>query len=143
MIDDTQWLDRASAQVLAFVARRLLAGPVLMVFAAREPVQDFRGLPELAIAGLRDDDAQDLLAQAVRWPLDDRVREQILAETRGIPLALLEFARGLSPIQLEGDLWRCTRRRSRGGSSRASCGSSTLSGPDQAAAGGGGGQAGR
>jgi DNA-binding CsgD family transcriptional regulator len=102
VIDDAQWLDPASARVLAFVARRLPAEPVLMVFAAREPVQDLRGLPELVIAGLPDDDARALLAQGVRWPLDDRVREQILAETRGIPLALLEFPRGLPPGELAG-----------------------------------------
>jgi len=102
VIDDAQWLDRASAQVLAFAARRLLAESVLMVFATREPGADFRGLPELAVEGLQDADARELLASAVPWALDERVAEQIVAETRGNPLALMELPRGLSPVQLAG-----------------------------------------
>ena len=66
VVDDAQWLDRASAQTLAFVARRLLAESVLIVFAAREPVADFRGLPELVVGGLSERDARELLAQVVR-----------------------------------------------------------------------------
>jgi predicted ATPase len=96
VVDDVQWLDRASAQTLAFVARRLLAESVLMMFAAREPGTDFRGLPELVVGGLREVDARELLAQVVRWPLDERVQERIVAETRGNPLALLELPRDLS-----------------------------------------------
>jgi len=102
VVDDAQWLDRASAQTLTFVARRLLAESVLMVFAAREPAGDFRGLPELVVGGLRDADARELLAQVVRWPLDERVQERIVAETRGNPLALLELPRGLSMTELAG-----------------------------------------
>ncbi len=104
LIDDAQWLDRASAQVLAFVARRLLAEPIAMVFAVREPhaVDALTGLPELVVGGLADDDARALLASALPGPLDERVRDQIIAETRGNPLALLELPRGLSPAQLAG-----------------------------------------
>ena len=102
VIDDAQWLDRESAQALAFAARRLLAESVLVVFAAREPSVDFGGLPELVVEGLRDADARELLGSVVRWPLDERVRDQIVAETRGNPLALLELPRGLSPAELAG-----------------------------------------
>ena len=99
VVDDAQWLDRASAQVLAFAAR-FLAESVLILFATREAHADFRGLPELALGGLRDADARELLAQVVRWPLDERVRDRIVAETGGNPLALLELPRGLSPAEL-------------------------------------------
>ena len=102
LVDDVQWLDRASAQALAFAARRLLAEPVLMVFAAREPDADFVGLPELVVEGLQDADARELLASVVPWPLDEQVRERILAETRGNPLALLELPRGRTPAELAG-----------------------------------------
>src|SRR5690242_2018814 len=102
VIDDAQWLDRASAQALAFVARRLLAEPVALVFATREPGDEFRGLPELLVGGLRDGDAQELLSSVVRGPIDERVRDRILAETRGNPLALLELPRGLTPAELAG-----------------------------------------
>ena len=93
VIDDAQWLDRASAQALAFVARRLLADPVALVFATREPGEEFRGLPELLVGGLRDGDARELLSSVIRGPLDERVRDRIVAETRGNPLALLELPR--------------------------------------------------
>jgi DNA-binding CsgD family transcriptional regulator len=89
VIDDAQWLDRETQQALAFAARRLLAGPGLMVFATREPLADLSGLPELEVTGLREADARALLASVVRWPLDDRVRDRIVAETRGNPLELL------------------------------------------------------
>jgi DNA-binding CsgD family transcriptional regulator len=102
VVDDAQWLDRASAQVLEFAARRLVAESVLMVFAARVATAVFRGLSELVVEGLRASEARELLADAVRWPLDDGVRERIIAETRGNPLALLELPRGLSPAQLAG-----------------------------------------
>ena len=94
VIDDAQWLDRASAQALAFVARRLLAEPVALVFATHEPGEEFRGLPELLVGGLRDGDARELLGSVVGGPLDERVRDRIVAETRGNPLALLELPRG-------------------------------------------------
>jgi DNA-binding CsgD family transcriptional regulator/tetratricopeptide (TPR) repeat protein len=104
LVDDAQWLDRASAQILAFVARRLVAESVALVFAVREPSdeQNFAGLPRLAVDGLGDDDARGLLASVIRWPLDERVRDRIVAETHGNPLALLELPRGLTPAQLAG-----------------------------------------
>jgi DNA-binding CsgD family transcriptional regulator len=95
VIDDAQWLDRASAQALAFVARRVLAEPVALVVAAREPGEEFRGLPELLVGGLRESDARELLSSVVRGPLDERVRDRIVAEARGNPLALLELPRGV------------------------------------------------
>jgi DNA-binding CsgD family transcriptional regulator len=98
VIDDAQWLDRASAQALAFVARRLLADPVALVFATREPGEEFRGLPELLVGGLGDGDAQELLSSVIRGPLDERVRDRIVAETRGNPLALLELPRGVPGV---------------------------------------------
>ncbi|HET6869410.1 MAG TPA: AAA family ATPase, partial [Solirubrobacteraceae bacterium] len=102
VVDDAQWLDRESAQALAFVARRLLAESVIVIFAAREPGEEFQGLPELAVEGLRSADARELLESVLPGPLDERVRERIVAETRGNPLALLELPRGLSPAQLAG-----------------------------------------
>ena len=102
VIDDEQWLDRASAQALGFVARRLTADPVGLVFAAREPGSELAGLPELEVDGLRDDDARALLASVLAGPLDARVRDLIIAETRGNPLALLELPRGRTPAELAG-----------------------------------------
>jgi DNA-binding CsgD family transcriptional regulator len=104
LVDDVQWLDRASAQALAFVARRLLAERIAMVFAVREPtdVNELSGLPELVVDGLADGDARLLLAAALPGRLDERVRDQIVAETRGNPLALLELPRGLTPAELAG-----------------------------------------
>ncbi len=102
LIDDEQWLDRASAQTLGFTARRLAADPVGLVFAARDPSADLAGLPELEVGGLRDDDARVLLDSALAGPLDPRVRDLIIAETRGNPLAMLELPRGLSPAELAG-----------------------------------------
>jgi DNA-binding CsgD family transcriptional regulator len=102
LIDDEQWLDQASAQALGFVARRLAADPVGLVFAAREPGSGLAGLPELEVGGLRESDARALLDSALAGPIDDRIRDQIVAETRGNPLALLELPRGLSPAELAG-----------------------------------------
>jgi hypothetical protein len=102
LVDDAQWLDRVSAQVLAFVARRLLGEPVGLVFAARVPGEELGGLGDLEVRGLRDEDARGLLRSVVRVRLDEQVRDRILAETRGNPLALLELPRGLSPAQLAG-----------------------------------------
>jgi DNA-binding CsgD family transcriptional regulator len=102
VVDDAHWLDRASAQVLAFVARRLLADPVALVFATREPGEEFRGLPELVVGGLREGDARELLSSVIRGPLDERVRDRIVAETQGNPLALLELPRGVTPADLAG-----------------------------------------
>ncbi len=102
VIDDAQWLDRASAQALAFVARRLLAEPVVMLFAAREPSDLLAALPELVVEGLGDADARALLASVIPGRLDERIKDQLLAETRGNPLALLELPRGLSAAKLAG-----------------------------------------
>ncbi|HZE04385.1 MAG TPA: BREX system ATP-binding domain-containing protein, partial [Solirubrobacteraceae bacterium] len=104
LVDDAQWLDRASAQALAFVARRLLAERIAMVFAVREPsdANELAGLPELVVGGLTDDDARWLLASAVPGRLDEHVRDQIVAETQGNPLALPELPRGLKPAELAG-----------------------------------------
>jgi hypothetical protein len=102
VVDDAQWLDQASALTLAFVARRLLAEPVGIVFATREPVQELDHLPELEVRGLRSGDAGALRSSAVGFKLDAQVRDQIIAETRGNPLALLELPRGLTTTQLAG-----------------------------------------
>src|SRR6266567_7386956 len=102
VLDDAQWLDQASALALAFVARRLLAEPVGIVFAAREPGDELQHLPELEVRGLRNGDARKLLGSAIRARLDEHVRDRIIAETRGNPLALLELPRGLTAIQLAG-----------------------------------------
>jgi DNA-binding CsgD family transcriptional regulator len=102
VVDDAQWLDQASAQTLAFVARRLLAEQVGLVFAARDPGEHLRPVPALEVTGLPSDDARTLLRSAVRFVLDERVRERIIAETRGNPLALLELPRGLTSTQLAG-----------------------------------------
>jgi DNA-binding CsgD family transcriptional regulator len=102
VVDDAQWLDKASAQALAFVARRLLAESVMMVFAARGPSEELRGLPELVVEGLGDSDARQLLRSVIPERLDERIRDQIVAETHGNPLALIELTRGLSPAQLAG-----------------------------------------
>jgi DNA-binding CsgD family transcriptional regulator len=104
VVDDAQWLDQTSALTLAFVARRLLAEPVGLVFAAREPGEELRHLQELELHGLVNGDARALLSSAVRFPLDGRVRDRIIAETRGNPLALLELPRGLTPTQLAGGI---------------------------------------
>ena len=106
LIDDAQWLDRASAKALAFVARRLLAESIAIVFATREPIEELRGLRELALGGLPDSEARELLALAVSGPLDERVRDRIIAETRGNPLALLELPHGLASAELAGGFVR-------------------------------------
>ncbi|MFJ9444958.1 ATP-binding protein [Kitasatospora sp. NPDC101235] len=111
VVDDAHWLDRVSAQTLAFVARRLLAERVALVFAARTTAPDaggdpFGGLPEIAVRGLRDDDARALLESVVPGRLDERVRDRVVAETRGNPLALLELTRGLSAAELAGGFGR-------------------------------------
>src|SRR3954463_16171649 len=102
VVDDAQWVDRISAQALVFVARRLLAESVALLFATREADEELTGLPGMLVEGLGKGDAQALLGSALRVPLDERVRERIVAETRGNPLALLELPRGLTPAQLAG-----------------------------------------
>jgi DNA-binding CsgD family transcriptional regulator len=101
LVDDAQWLDAASGQTLGFVARRLLAESVAILFALREPNagRTFDGLPESALEGLQEADARALLSRAVPGRLDDRVRDRIIAETHGNPLALLELSRSMSAAE--------------------------------------------
>jgi DNA-binding CsgD family transcriptional regulator len=101
VVDDEQWLDRASAQALSFVARRLEAEGVGLVFAARRRSDELAGLPELAVGGLPESDARALLESVLTGPLDARIRERLVTETGGNPLALLELAR-LTPAELAG-----------------------------------------
>jgi hypothetical protein len=102
VVDDAQWLDQASALTLAFVARRLLAEPVGLVLAAREPSEELPHDSELQLHGVRNGDARALLNSAVQFKLVEGIRDQIIAETRGNPLALLELPRGLTATQLAG-----------------------------------------
>ena len=104
VVDDAQWLDGESRQVLGFVARRLVAESVAIVLVARAPADspEFEGLPNSPLAGLDEDDARALLARAIPGRLDDRVRDRILAETRGNPLALLELPQGMSAAERAG-----------------------------------------
>jgi DNA-binding CsgD family transcriptional regulator len=102
VIDDAQWLDIASAQVLAFAARRLPRAPLGVMFSTRDQIDRFSGLPELRLRGLRPADAAELLKSALRTPLDENVFERILAESQGNPLALLELPRTLPPADLAG-----------------------------------------
>ncbi|MFC7111399.1 AAA family ATPase [Nonomuraea rubra] len=108
LVDDAQWLDRVSAQTLAFVARRLLAERIGLVFAVREPSleDELAGLPELEVGRLSDGDARALLDSVVPGRLDARVRDRIVAETQGNPLALLELPQGLTPAELAGGFGR-------------------------------------
>ena len=111
LVDDAQWLDQATVQTLAFVARRLDAEQVGIVFAVREPVAQFAGLPELILSGLAPEDARHLLRSALTAPVDEAVRERFIAETRGNPLALLELSR---PLTAAGSEQAFDRHDSRG-----------------------------
>lgn len=104
LVDDAQWLDRASIQTLVFVARRLLVESVALVFVVREPSdeRELSSLPDLVLRGLEDADARALLDSVVRGRLDEQIRDRIVAETRGNPLALVELPRGLTPEELAG-----------------------------------------
>ena len=104
VIDDAQWLDPESLSALSFVARRLAAEPIAILFAIRGPGarQELDGLPELVLDGLAPNDARLLLDAAMPGGLDVQVRDRIVAETRGNPLALLELPRGLTPEELAG-----------------------------------------
>src|SRR5512142_27971 len=106
VVDDAQWLDRASAQALAFVARHLAAESVAVVFAVRQPgaERDLAGLTELLVFGLPDGDARALLESVTFGPLDEQVRDRVVAETRGNPLALLQLARALTHEELAGGI---------------------------------------
>ncbi|MFJ9123476.1 LuxR C-terminal-related transcriptional regulator [Streptomyces sp. NPDC102340] len=108
VVDDAQWLDRVSAQTLAFVARRLLAERIGLVLAVREPSleSEFAGLSQLTVGRLSDGDARALLNSVIPGRLDERVRNRIVAETQGNPLALLELPRGLTPAELAGGFGR-------------------------------------
>jgi DNA-binding CsgD family transcriptional regulator len=109
IIEDAQWLDRPSGELLAFVARRLVAESVVMLFSTREEDEILRRVPELVVEGLSDADARELLTSTLHWPVDELVLDQIVAEARGNPLALLELPRGLTPAQLAGG-FRVTER---------------------------------
>src|SRR4051794_13926385 len=104
LVEDAQWLDAASGVILGFVARRLLAESVVIVVTVREPNtrHDFDGLPELQLRGLPDEYAHTLLERAVAGRLDDRVRERIVAETRGNPLALLDLPQSVNAAEVAG-----------------------------------------
>ena len=104
LVEDAQWLDVASGLILGFVARRLLAESMAIIVAVREPNtrHDFDGLPQLVVHGLPDEDARALLMRAVPGRVDDRVRDRIVAETRGNPLALLDLPRTMSAAELAG-----------------------------------------
>jgi DNA-binding CsgD family transcriptional regulator len=102
LVDDAQWLDQASAQALGFVARRLAAESLGLVFAVRTLGDDLAGLPELEVQGLRGADARALLDSVLSGPLDPRVYDRIVAEAGGNPLALLELPRGLTMVELAG-----------------------------------------
>ena len=102
LVDDLQWLDQASARAMGFTARRLAADPIGLIFGSRVPGGELAGLAELKVEGLRDEDARALLDSALAGPLDAQVRDLLVAETRGNPLALLELPRGLTPAELAG-----------------------------------------
>ena len=104
LVDDVQWLDAASVQALGFVGRRLGAEPVAMMFSLREPITSggLDGLPQLSLAGLDEPDARALLARAVPGRLDDRVRDRLIAETGGNPLALVELSLGMCAAERAG-----------------------------------------
>src|SRR3954447_6927658 len=104
LVEDSQWLDEASGLILGFIARRLLAESVAMVVAVRDPNprRDFDGLPELMLRGLPEEDARTLLGRAAPGGLDDRVRDRIVSETRGNPLALVDLPRSMSTAELAG-----------------------------------------
>jgi DNA-binding CsgD family transcriptional regulator len=115
VIDDAQWLDQVSLQTLSFVARRLLAEPVVMIFAARPAGADvLNGLPILTVGGLSDTDARHLLDSVVVGRLDLRVFDRIIAETRGNPLALVEVPRNISATELVGGFTTSAGRPSAG-----------------------------
>lgn len=104
VVDDAQWLDTASALALAFVSRRLLMNSIGLVFAVPESweLREFSGFPELAISGLNAGDAGALLESVLAGRLDDRVRDRIVCESRGIPLTLLKLAYRVTPADLAG-----------------------------------------
>ena len=113
VVDDAHWLDHCSAQVLAFVARRVAGEPIAMLFGARDdnPLVSLAGLSEIVLTGLPDAVAMELLASVVHMPLDERVRDRIIAEARGNPLALLELGAGAGAMEMAGGFGVSQRRR--------------------------------
>jgi DNA-binding CsgD family transcriptional regulator len=116
VVDDAQWLDRPSAQVLAFVARRLNAQPIVFLLAERDPhgLSEFHDLPELVVGGCSHADAHTLLASAIPGRLDESVVERIIAETGGNPRAILELSGGVSPADLAGGFGMTAVHKMRG-----------------------------
>ena len=113
VVDDAQWLDQVSVQTLAFVARRLLAEPVALVFGARDNgAEALAGLPETLVDGLSDGAARDLLESVMFGGIDPLVRDRIVAETRGVPLAILEVPRSITATELAGGFWISGKRSS-------------------------------
>lgn len=112
VIDDAQWLDQVSMQTLGFVARRLLAEPVALVFAVRDRPDVLAGLAELNVDGLSDVDARELLETVMVGGIDPRVRDRIVAETRGVPLAIVEVPHSVSATELAGGFWISGKRSS-------------------------------
>lgn len=111
VVDDAQWLDHVTVQTLGFVARRLMAEPVALVFAARQSgAGTLTGLPELEIGGLSDSDSRELLDAVMLGGLDPRVRDRIVAETRGLPLALLQVPLTVPVAELAGGFWNSATR---------------------------------
>jgi DNA-binding CsgD family transcriptional regulator/tetratricopeptide (TPR) repeat protein len=109
VVDDVQWLDRASAQALGFVGRRLLAEPVALLFATQRPCAELAGLPSLDVGGLSAGDARALLDSVVRAPVDAGVRDRVIAETHGNPLALLELPHNNALAQCSGGFGQIPR----------------------------------
>ena len=112
VIDDAQWLDQVSVQTLAFVARRLLAEPVCLLFAVRDRPDVLAGLADLEIEGLSDADSRELLDSVMLGGIDPLVRDRIVAETRGVPLAILEVPRSVTATELAGGFWISGKRSS-------------------------------
>ena len=103
LIDDAQWLDQTSAQALGFVARRLDTESVAVIFGTRDRAGgDLADLPELTVRGLAAADARVLLAAVIPGRLDESVRDRIIAESSGNPLALLELPHGVTVAELAG-----------------------------------------
>ncbi len=102
VVDDAQWLDTPSAHAISFAARHVSKEAVAFLFGARRLTDEVRGLAELMVNGLGDQDARQLLETAIPARLDDLVIERLVAETHGNPLAILELPRGLTPSQLAG-----------------------------------------
>lgn len=112
VIDDAQWLDEVSVQTLGFVARRLLADPVALLFAVRDRADVLAGLPEIVVGGLAAGAARELLDSVMIGGIDPLVRDRIVAETRGIPLAIVEVPHSVSAAELAGGFWISGKRSS-------------------------------